>query len=78
MPLPDEKGRAKIMAVHLRETPMASAELKEQCCVMVAGISAGMSGAELANVCNEASWLAVRRNAKARFWKLIADVTFID
>lgn len=64
MPLPDEKGRAKIMAVHLRKTPMATAELKEQCCAMVASLSSGMSGAELANVCNEAALLAGRRSAE--------------
>ena len=28
VPLPDEAGRADIMAVHLRNTPMASAESK--------------------------------------------------
>lgn len=28
VPLPDEQGRAEIMAVHLRNTPMASAQAK--------------------------------------------------
>ena len=64
VPLPDETGRAKIMAVHLRKTPMASLEAKEQACFNVARISSGMSGAELANVCNEAALLAGRRSAE--------------
>jgi len=64
VPLPDEAGRAKIMAVHLRKTPMATQQLKEQSCAMVASISTGMSGAELANVCNEAALLAGRRSAE--------------
>lgn len=63
VPLPDEAGRAKIMAVHLRKTPMASPEVKERSCAMVASISGGMSGADLANVCNEAALLAGRRSA---------------
>ena len=64
VPLPDEGGRERIMAVHLRKTPMASLELKSQTCAMVARLSAGMSGAELANVCNEAALLAGRRSAE--------------
>jgi len=52
--------------VHLRKTPMASLELKRQSCAMVARLSAGMSGAELANVCNEAALLAGRRSAEVQ------------
>lgn len=66
VPLPDEVGREKITAVHLRNTPMASAAAKQQACVLVAKLSAGMSGAELANVCNEAALLAGRRSAEVR------------
>lgn len=64
VPLPDEKGREQITAVHLRKTPMSTIEAKQQACVMVAKLSAGMSGAELANVCNEAALLAGRRSAE--------------
>ena len=64
VPLPDEVGRAQIMAVHLRNTPMASELEKFNACRTVARISAGLSGAELANVCNEAALLAGRRSAE--------------
>ena len=66
VPLPDEGGRAQILAVHLRNTPMASLEAKRHACAMVAKLSSGMSGAELANVCNEAALLAGRRSAEVR------------
>ena len=66
VPLPDEVGRGKIMAVHLRKTPMASPQVKERSCAMVASVSGGMSGADLANVCNEAALLAGRRSALVR------------
>ena len=66
VPLPDEGGRAQILAVHLRHTPMASMDAKRHACAMVAKLTSGMSGAELANVCNEAALLAGRRSAEAR------------
>lgn len=67
VPLPDEGGRAQILAVHLRNTPMASMDAKRHACAMVAKLTSGMSGAELANVCNEAALLAGRRSAEVRF-----------
>ena len=48
---------------------MASQDVKEQSCVMVAKLSSGMSGAELANVCNEAALLAGRRSAEVAVLK---------
>ena len=67
VPLPDEAGRASIMAVHLRNTPMGSIEAKRDACGIVARISNGMSGAELASVCNEGALLAGRRSAEVSF-----------
>lgn len=64
VPLPNEVGRASIMAVHLRNTPMRSLEVKQDACQIVARISGGMSGAELASVCNEGALLAGRRSAE--------------
>ena len=66
VPLPDEGGRAQILAVHLRNTPMASTDAKRHACAMVAKLTSNMSGAELANVCNEAALLAGRRSAEVR------------
>lgn len=61
VPLPDEGGRADILAVHLRTTPMASPADKDFCRRQIARISRGFSGAELANVVNEAALLAGRQ-----------------
>ncbi|KAL0045972.1 hypothetical protein WJX82_010072 [Trebouxia sp. C0006] len=65
VPLPDEAGRADILAVHLRNTPMTSPADKDFCRRQIArisrGFSGGFSGAELANVVNEAALLAGRQ-----------------
>jgi cell division protease FtsH len=54
--LPDVKGREQILKVHARNKPMASdVNFKT-----VARITAGFSGAELANLLNEAAILAAR------------------
>ncbi|ABO60155.1 MULTISPECIES: ATP-dependent zinc metalloprotease FtsH [Burkholderiaceae] len=56
---PDKKGRCEILAVHLKKIRLASG-------VPVADIAAltpGFSGADLANLVNEAALLATRRNA---------------
>lgn len=63
VPLPDERGRAEILAVHLRKVPMESTQLKAAMCEEIARITAGFSGAELANVVNEAALLAGRGGA---------------
>ena len=56
--LPDLRGREGILAVHTRHIPMADdVDLKR-----VAQGSPGLSGADLANLANEAALLASRRN----------------
>ena len=58
--LPDVKGREQILKVHARNKPMASdVNFKT-----VARITAGFSGAELANLLNEAAILAARKGKK--------------
>ncbi len=59
VPLPSEEGRAAILRVHLRKVPI---EDLDGAATSVARISAGMSGAELANCVNEAAFLAARRD----------------
>ncbi|KAI4453530.1 metalloprotease m41 ftsh [Holotrichia oblita] len=55
--LPDQKARKEILAVHSRNKILASTvDLN-----YIASITPGLSGAELANVINEAAILAVRR-----------------
>ncbi|KAG2454133.1 hypothetical protein HYH02_001169 [Chlamydomonas schloesseri] len=60
VPLPDAPGRAQILAVHLRATPLEEGLEPEQACLAVASATEGFSGAELANVVNEATLLAAR------------------
>jgi cell division protease FtsH len=55
---PDKSGRLAILKVHAREVPLASdADLE-----VIAGMTPGFAGADLANIVNEAALLAVRRN----------------
>ena len=58
--LPDVKGREQILKVHARNKPMAP-DVNFR---TVARITAGFSGAELANLLNEAAILAVRKGKK--------------
>ena len=58
--LPDVKGREQILKVHARNKPMA-ADVNFK---TVARITAGFSGAELANLLNEAAILAARAGKK--------------
>ncbi|PIP19817.1 MAG: cell division protein FtsH [Candidatus Omnitrophica bacterium CG08_land_8_20_14_0_20_41_16] len=56
--LPDIKGREEILKVHTRKIKLApSVDLKS-----VASQTPGFSGADLANLCNEAALLAARNN----------------
>lgn len=58
--LPDVKGREQILKVHARNKPLApDVNLKT-----IARITAGFSGADLANLLNEAAILAARANKK--------------
>ncbi|MBI3554304.1 MAG: ATP-dependent metallopeptidase FtsH/Yme1/Tma family protein [Elusimicrobia bacterium] len=59
--LPDIKGREAILKVHSRDVKMAAAvDLS-----VIARRTPGFSGADLANVINEAALLAARRNKEA-------------
>src|SRR5438067_13910503 len=58
---PDKKGRAEILAVHLKKAKLATDVDPEQ----VAALTPGFTGADLANLVNEAALLATRRSAEA-------------
>ncbi len=59
--LPDIKGREQVLNIHCRKKPLASdVELRE-----VAERTPGFSGADVANVVNEAALLAARKNKRA-------------
>jgi cell division protease FtsH len=55
---PDKAGRLAILQVHAREVKLARASDLE----VIASMTAGLVGADLANVVNEAALLAVRRD----------------
>jgi len=63
VPLPDIKGRASIFKVHLAslKTDLVVDELARK----MAALCPGFSGADIANVCNEAALIAARALAKS-------------
>jgi cell division protease FtsH len=56
---PDKRGREQILGVHLRKARLATDVNPEQ----IAALTPGFTGADLANLVNEATLLATRRNA---------------
>ena len=57
---PDKAGRAAILRVHLKKVKHAALDVDD-----IAALTAGFSGAELANLVNEAAIQATRRGAEA-------------
>ncbi len=58
---PDKKGRLQILAVHVKKIRLAAGVDLEQ----IAALTPGFSGADLANLVNEAALVATRRGADA-------------
>jgi cell division protease FtsH len=58
---PDKKGRVQVLAVHVRKVTLAPDVDLEK----VAALTPGFTGADLANLVNEAALLATRRGADA-------------
>jgi len=56
---PDKIGRVQILAVHIKKIRLAAGVSLEQ----IAALTPGFSGADLANLVNEAALLATRRDA---------------
>jgi cell division protease FtsH len=56
---PDVRGREGVLGVHTREKPLGKVDLG-----LVAQQTSGLTGADLANICNEAAIFATRRGAK--------------
>ena len=68
---PDVAGREAILKVHARQKPLApDVNLKD-----IAKTTAGFTGADLANLLNEAALLAARKNLKAITMEQIQDAT---
>ncbi len=55
---PDVRGRLGVLQVHTRDKPMGDVDLG-----LVAKQTSGLTGADLANICNEAAIFATRRGA---------------
>jgi cell division protease FtsH len=64
IPLPAVRAREEIIRVHLRSVPLAA----DVSPATVARATAGFSGAELANLVNEAALLAAREGAQEVAW----------
>ncbi|XP_030068206.1 mitochondrial inner membrane m-AAA protease component AFG3L2 isoform X2 [Microcaecilia unicolor] len=62
---PDIKGRASIFKVHLRPLKLDSSIDKESLARKLAALTPGFSGADIANVCNEAALIAARHLSDA-------------
>ena len=60
VPLPDIRGREQILKVHMRKVPVAD-DVKPS---IIARGTPGFSGADLANLVNEAALFAARENSK--------------
>ncbi len=58
--LPDIRGREQILNVHMRKIPVS----QDVSPSVIARGTPGMSGADLANLCNEAALMAARRNGR--------------
>ncbi len=61
VPLPDIRGREQILKVHIRKVP----EAEDVKLSIIARGTPGFSGADLANLVNEAALFAARENSKA-------------
>ncbi|KAE9612598.1 putative ATPase, AAA-type, core, peptidase M41, FtsH extracellular [Lupinus albus] len=59
---PNEEGRGKILAVHLRGVPLE--EDANVICHLIASLTPGLVGADLANIVNESALLAARRGSE--------------
>ncbi len=69
VPLPDIAGREKILGVHIKKVPLAP-DVDVQ---SIARGTPGFSGAELANIVNEAALLAARRGKRVVAMKEFED-----
>ncbi|XP_067219688.1 AFG3-like protein 2 [Chanodichthys erythropterus] len=62
---PDIKGRASIFKVHLRPLKLEADLNRESLARKMAALTPGFSGADIANVCNEAALIAARHLSDA-------------
>ena len=58
--LPDIRGRQEILEIYLNKLKLSGEQILEDYAKRLATLTYGFSGADLANLCNEAAILAVR------------------
>jgi len=66
---PDQRGRVEILRVHTRKVPLADGVDLDQ----IAASTPGMTGADLANLVNEAALVAARRKQDVVFQRDLTD-----
>ena len=59
---PDKRGREQILAVHMKKITKLDVDVRPE---QIAALTPGFTGADLANLVNEATLMATRRNAEA-------------
>ncbi len=65
---PDKKGRVDILRIHLQQVEAGAGDVKLE---DIAALTPGFTGADLANLGNEAAVLATRRGARPRSrWRI--------
>ena len=64
MNLPDLNGRKHIFLVHLTPLKLDPSKSNEEYARRLATLTPGFSGADIANLCNEAAILAARKNKR--------------
>ena len=62
--LPDIEGRKQIFMVHLKPIKLDPSRTMEDYAKRLSTLTPGFSGADIANLCNEAAILTARRNKK--------------
>ena len=58
--LPDLEGRRQIFNVHLKKIVVEPGNKKENLAKQLSSLTPGLSGAEIANLCNEGALIAVK------------------
>ena len=59
--LPDLQGRKEILEIYLNQIKLSPTQTLQEYSKRIATLTFGFSGADLANLCNEAAILAVRK-----------------
>ena len=73
--LPTINERKEIYNVHLKKIKVNKEKTRDEYAAKMSALTPGMSGADIANVCNEGAIIAARKNAKSVSLKEFEDAT---